>query len=211
MTTRLPILACLIILLMSSGCIIPSGFPDPAVPKIQTQDIKKTDINEKFKLVVDTQIDGESTWRGRSRATENITKVLESIGITIIETPSASNEIKVAVNNVTKDSDVSDAVGKGVASGLTFGLVGSTVKDNLEMTVTISIGGKTIKRTGIKHALYTIIGNATIPDGVQKTSIPEAYDKVVEQMLLKAFKEIQSSGELSKIQRAPGTSLPPKA
>jgi hypothetical protein len=41
------------------------------------------------------------------------------------------------------------------------------VTDFYEMDVTITSGGKTVTKSGIKHALHTTIGNAATPPGLE--------------------------------------------
>jgi hypothetical protein len=195
---------------MSSGCgLVPGGFPDPTVPKVQAQEIKKINFAENIKLVVDTQSNGESTQRGHARTTESITKALATLGIHADENTNSPNSIKVIVNNISEDS--LSLLEKGLTNHFTMGLEGSTIKDNLEMTVIVSIYGTTIKKTGIKHAVYTLIGSPSLPPTIEEMSVITARDKVIEQMLLKAFKELQNSGELSKIQPHTTASISPRA
>jgi hypothetical protein len=106
----------------------------------------------------------------------------------------ADGEIKVIVNNI---ADTTSAAAKGFGTGLTFGLVGTTVTDAYEMSVTIMANGKTVSRMGIKHAIHTTIGNATIPNGIETIPPATAFPKVLEQMLLRALQDMQKGGELS--------------
>lgn len=111
-------------------------------------------------------------------------------------TEASTGEIKVVVNNV---ADLRVAAGKGFGTGLTFGLVGSTVTDFYEMQVTINANGKVLTRNDIKHALHSTIGNATPPLGLEPLSPEIGFGRVVEQMLLNALKDFQQSGELSSL------------
>lgn len=65
------------------------------------------------------------------------------------------------------------------------------------MSVTITTGGKTITRTGVKHALHTAIGNVTLSPDVQTTTPSVAFSRVVEQLLLRVLQDMQTSGELT--------------
>lgn len=73
-----------------------------------------------------------------------------------------------------------------MGSDLTFGLAGSTIKDSYEMSVTISINGKTITQSNIKNSIYSTIGNASPPPGVEYFTSDVSFNRVLEQMLLKA-------------------------
>jgi hypothetical protein len=86
---------------------------------------------------------------------------------------------------------------KGFGTGLTFGLVGSTVTDYYEMTVTFTANGQTITKSGYRGALHTTIGNTEGPPGLQALETRAAFNQVVEQMLLNALVDIQSSAKIS--------------
>jgi len=49
----------------------------------------------------------------------------------------------------------------------------------------------------VKHALYTAMGNATLPPGVEAIPVNVAFVRVLEQMLLRALADMQRAGELS--------------
>ena len=82
-------------------------------------------------------------------------------------------------------------------TGLTFGLVGSTVSDNYELTMTISMNDKSITKSVIKNGIATAIGNTSTPAGVETFTPSLAFQKVLEQMILQALKEIQADNSLS--------------
>lgn len=63
--------------------------------------------------------------------------------------------------------------------------------------------GRTISRGEIKHALHTAIGNTSVPEGVETVLPNVAFERVLEQMLLKAVKDMQESGELTWFIRVP--------
>ena len=86
---------------------------------------------------------------------------------------------------------------KGFGTGLTFGLVGTTVTDAYELSIFIAAKGKTINRTTIKHAFHTAIGNTNVPPGLEAVPPSVAFGRVLEQMLLRALQDMQQSGELS--------------
>jgi hypothetical protein len=92
------------------------------------------------------------------------------------------------VNNL---ADVGAAGAKGFGTGLTFGLVGTTVTDAYEMSVTITVGTKTFTRTAVKHAIHTAIGNTSTPQGLEIVPLNVAFQRVLEQMILRVLKEYQ--------------------
>ena len=100
----------------------------------------------------------------------------------------------MVVNNF---GDRSSAAAKGFGTGLTFGLVGSTVMDFYEMSVTFTKGGQTITKSGYRGELSTTIGNASGPPGLQPLDTATAFDKVIEGMMLNALADIQAATKVS--------------
>jgi hypothetical protein len=76
-------------------------------------------------------------------------------------------------------------------------LAGSTVTDAYEMSISITANGKTVSRSAIKHSLYTIIGRGNVPEGSESIPPNLAFERVLEQMILRALHEMQSTGELA--------------
>jgi hypothetical protein len=50
----------------------------------------------------------------------------------------------------------------------------------------------------MKHALHTAIGNTTIPDGIETMPPNVAFERVLEQLILRALRDMQSAGELTR-------------
>ena len=69
--------------------------------------------------------------------------------------------------------------------------------DEFDMSVSITAEGKTVSRTGIKHVLHTAMGRTELPAGVETAPPAVATGQVLEQMLLRALRDMQKSGELS--------------
>jgi hypothetical protein len=187
--------------LMLTGCISPRSFVDPSFPKVAYEDIKKRNEPLRLKLVVEFQRSGKPYPRADSTLRDNAERILRASGMVTPVADPSGGEIKVVVNNF---GDVGSAFAKGFGTGLTFGLIGSTVTDGYEMSIFITANGKTISRTGIKHAIHTAIGNTSIPANIETFPINVAFEKVLEQMLLRALQDIQQSGELSRL-RVPAT------
>ena len=196
MSTTKAALAVMLLCLSLSGCISAKSFVDPSVPKISYEDLKKRSEPLRLKLVVEFQRNGEPLKEGDSVLRDTTERVLRSTGLIISTDKDVVGDMKVVVNNV---GNVGDAVAKGVGTGLTFGLVGSTVMDGYEMKVAITINGKTASRTAIKHALYTAIGNTTLPPGIEGVPPNVGFERVLEQMLLRALHDMQDAGELTQL------------
>jgi ankyrin repeat protein len=76
-------------------------------------------------------------------------------------------------------------------TGLTLGLKGSKVTDYYEMNVTARIAGKTIAKSGYKHAILSTLGLAKGTKDVPSMTISEAFDKVIEDLILNFLGDLQ--------------------
>ncbi len=187
------VLALVITCAALTGCISAKSFVDPSFPKVAYEDVKRKNEPLRLKLIVEFQRNGQPYPRADSTLKDNAERILRGSGVVTPVSDQGEGEIKVVVNNI---ADTGDAAAKGFGSGLTFGLVGTTVTDAYEMSVSITVQGKTISRTGIKHAIHTAIGNTNPPDGLEAIPPGVAFGRVVEQMLLRALQDMQKSGEL---------------
>ena len=71
------------------------------------------------------------------------------------------------------------------------------MQDNYDLTMIITIKGKTITKSDIHNSIFTAIGNTSVPSGVQTSTVSVAFSKVLEQMILQGLKELQTTKELS--------------
>jgi hypothetical protein len=175
------------------GCISPQSFIDPLAQKFTYDDIKRRVEPVKLRLSVEFQRNGLHFPKADSTLKDSAERTLRATGVIIPTDVDSVGEIKIVVNNI---ADLATAAAQGFGTGLTFGLIGSIVQDSYELTMTISIKGQTITRSGIKNSIFTAIGNAAAPDGVQTSPTDVAFSKVLEQMILQALKDVQNSKEL---------------
>ena len=181
-----------------AGCISPKSFVDPAAPKVAYEDLHKRPEPLKLVLSVEFQRNGKPLPKADSTLRDNAERVLRASGIitpvAAADAAASAGTIQVTVNNI---ADVGGAAAKGFGTGLTFGLVGSTVMDAYELSMTITANGKTVTRSAIKDSFYTAIGNATLPPNVELVPPNVAFGRVLERMLLKALIDMQKTGELA--------------
>jgi len=187
-----------ITLLLIGGCVTPKSFLDPSIQKISYEDIQKRSEPLKLKLLVEFQVNGEHSPAADLILKYNAELTLRGTGVIVPVDDQADGEIKVVVNNFV---DKAKAFAKGAGSGATFGIVGTTVLDAYEMTVSITVNGKSTSQTVTKHGIYSIIGSGTPPNGIASVHPNVAFARVVKQMLLRVIQEMQSAGELTQIQR----------
>jgi hypothetical protein len=182
-----------------SACASPKSFVDPTYPKLTYDEIQKQPAPLKLSLSTQFQRNGEPFPRADPTLKDNTERVLRASGVVTPTTDGAEGQIRIVVNNI---ADTGAAAAKGFGTGLTFGLVGTTVADAYEMSVTITVGTKTFSRTAVKHAFHTAIGNTSTPAGVETVAPNVAFERVLEQMILRVLKEYQTSPEFSLVHDA---------
>jgi hypothetical protein len=173
-----------------AGCISPKSFVDPSYPKVSYDELQKRPSPLKLSLTSQFQRNGEPFPRADPTLKDNTERVLRASGVILPVVDGAEGQIRVVVNNV---ADASAAAAKGFGTGLTFGLVGSTVTDAYEMSVTITVGTKTFTRTAVKHAFHTAVGNTSTPAGLETVPPNVAFERVLEQLIIRVLKEYQLS------------------
>jgi len=188
------LIACLIAAVLLSGCISTKSFMDPSFPKVSYEDLKKRQAPIPLNLHVEFQRNGVHVPGVDATLREGAERILRSSGVIEPVGDGGRGEILVVVNNI---GDVGDARSKGFATGFTFGLVGSEVVDAYEMTVVVTMKGKVVARATASHALHSVIGNATIPEGVEILPDGAGFPRVLEQMLIRALQDLQKTKELA--------------
>ncbi len=183
-----------------SGCVSQKSFVDPTYPKVAYDEVKKRPTPINLALTVEFQRNGEHLPGADPTLKDNTERVLRASGVITPVAEGGAGTIKIVMNNI---ADMGAAKAKGFGTGLTFGLVGNVITDMYEMSLIISRNGKTVSRTGIKHALHTVTGNASIPEGTETMPVSAAFERVLEQMLLRVLKDMQHSGQLATIREAP--------
>lgn len=177
-----------------TGCISPKSYLDPSQPKISYTDLTRPAKPIPLRLTTEFQRNGEPNPKANPTLLDGSSRILRASGLIDPDGVNSVGSINIIVNNV---ADIASAATKGFGTGLTFGLVGSTVSDNYELTMTISMNDKSITKSGIKNGIATAIGNTSTPAGVETFTPSLAFQKVLEQMILQALKEIQADNSLS--------------
>jgi len=194
MNPKIRMLFLIVTSLVITGCISSKSFIDPSFPKVAYEDLKKKKEPLPLRLVVEFQRNGEPYHIADTMLRNIAERILQDSSVVTPVADASQGEVKIVVNNII---DRVNVFAKGFGTGLTLGLTGTTVTDTYELSIFITANGKTISRTAIKHALHTAIGDTSVPPGVETVSPGVAFERVLEQMLLRALKEMQQSGELS--------------
>ena len=176
------------------GCATTKSYVDPGFSRASYDDITRRSEPYRIKITVEFQRNGKHLPQADSELMGHVERVVRGTGFAIPATQDTSGELKVVVNNV---ADMGKAAAKGLGTGLTFGLAGSTVTDYYEMEASLSLNDKVIKKTGYKHALHTTVGQKKAPQGLEPMTPSAAFGKIVEQLILNFINDIQKSPELS--------------
>ncbi|MEO8991430.1 MAG: hypothetical protein ABI284_04890 [Nitrosospira sp.] len=188
-----------IVSLVLAGCASPRSFLGSSFPPVTYKDIKKRDVPLRLKLVVEFQRNGVRFPMGEVPLRDYSGRILRDTGVIYpvdelsLGPEQEDGEIRIVLNNVADSGTV--AV-EASPTGFPLWMVGKLITDAYEMSMSISVNGKTLNRTNIQHAVHTAIGNMSIPGDVQVFPADQAFGKVLEQMILRALEDFQSRGEL---------------
>ncbi|SCX84239.1 hypothetical protein [Nitrosospira sp. Nsp13] len=194
------ILASVIVSSVLMGCASPRSFLGASLPKMKYEDVKKRETPLRLQLIVEFQRNGDPFPKGDIPLRDYAAKILGDTGvITPIDAVSAADDqgegaIRIVLNNIADSGTVAAEASR---SGFPLWMVGKTITDAYTMSMAITIKGKTIRRTGIKHAFHTALGNMEIPEGIEVFPSNEAFGRMLEQMILRGLQDMQRSGELS--------------
>lgn len=196
---RYVILLYVIASLVLVGCASPRSFLGNSFPNVTYKDIKKRDVPLRLKLVVEFQRNGERFSMGEVPLRDYSGRILRDTGMIYpidelsLGPEQEDGEIRIVLNNIADSGTVAVEASR---TGYPLWMVGKLITDAYEMSMFITVNGKTISRTGIQHAVHTAIGNMSIPDNVQVFPADQAFGKVLEQMILRALEDFQRRGEL---------------
>jgi hypothetical protein len=179
-----------------AGCTSPKrSFLGASFPKVAYKDIEQRNKPLRLKLVVEFQRNGEHFPKGDIPLKDYAASILRDSGVVMpVDDDKAEGQIRVVLNNIADSGTVAVEASR---TGYPLWMIGKTITDAYELSMFITLQGKTISRTGIKQAVHTAIGNMSIPDSIQTFRQDQAFPKVLEQMLLRSLQVMQQSGELA--------------
>jgi hypothetical protein len=183
---------------VNSACVSPRSYVDTSYPPVNYDSVQRRAEPLRATVVAEFHRNGTPYPRAQTELREIVIRVLRGSGVFAPADTGPDGEVQVTVNNI---ADLGSAAAQGAGTGLTLGAIGTTVTDNYEMAITLNINGVTRSRSGLRHALHTAIGNTSTPAGVQTTTSAVAFQRVVEEMLLTALRDMQRAGDLDP--RAP--------
>ena len=178
-----------------TGCISPKTYIDPNFGKATYDDVQNVVKKYDVQIAVEFQRNGEKLDAVNQEVLNHVERTLRATNVVTPSKVETDYSIKVTVNNI---SDIGEAAAKGFGTGLTFGVVGTTVTDYYEVTIEYTDENGTNLTKNYKHALHTTIGNEKAPfEGVIPTTPSDGFRTVVEQVLLNFVVEMQKDGKLT--------------
>ena len=184
----IPLLVAVVIL---SGCLSPKSYVDPSYSTANYQDIVPSLSSYRAEIIVEFQRDGEPFEGAIKEVKENVEGAFDATGVIIPDVEATTFTLTVVFNNIPE----SGAAGKGFATGLTFGIVGTLVTDFYEVSISYKEPSKLEITKHYKHALHTTIGNKEAPfEGVVGTSAAAGFLIIVDQVILNYVTDMQRDG-----------------
>jgi hypothetical protein len=173
--------------LLLAGCVWMRSYPDPAAPMVGYRDLARTGDPLKLRVTVEFERNGERLARGDRPLQYKVERVLHASGV-IEPTPgSTAGELHVVLDNLTDPNEEAATIGKD----------GGTIRDTYVMSVTISAGGRTFSRDGLRDSVLTAVGGARAPAGIQPVTATTAFDRMIERMIIGALLQFQRDGASS--------------
>jgi hypothetical protein len=199
--------AILISFVVLAGCASPpaTSFLGASFPKVGYSDVRKSARPARLKLMVEFQRNGEHFPKGDvplrdySAAILNDTGVISISDVITESEEREQGEIRIVLNNIADNGTVAVETSHSM---LPLWMVGKTITDAYEMSLSITSGGKTVSRNGLHQAIHTAIGNMVVPAGIESFPHNKAFGKMLEQMILKALADLQKGGGLAWLSAA---------
>jgi hypothetical protein len=185
-----------LVALLTSGCFSPKAYLDPQFRRATLIDVKPSDSPKPVVVEASFQVNGKNKPGVDKYVLSRVMKVLRTAKVFAEDNTNQqvkASHLKIIVNNI---GDLGAAAGKGVATGLTFGLAGSEVVDNYEMTAVYTPAGGIPITKIYKHAIHSTIGAHSAPPGMEPVPRELAFDQVMEDMLLNFLNDLQKEGAL---------------
>ena len=177
--------------LVMTGCV--SSYVVPLLPHVTYEELLAARSARPVVLTVEFQRNGAPHRGANASVRERVTKVLTTskvFSVISVERLENADELKIVLNNV---ADLGDAAGKGALTGLTFGAAGSTVTDGYVMTATFTRAGQPPVEKVYRHALLSTVGSAKGPEGLKPMGVMDAFDQVVQDLVLNLILDLQKA------------------
>lgn len=185
--------ALLFSVVLLSGCM-PKSFVDPGLYAGGLKTAPRVDTPTPVALTVKGFTQGRENERATEFWTRQFSKALTDSQVLVPATGTEppTHKLAIEMDNV---GDLGAAAGKGFVTGLTLGLVGSTVTDGYVMRASFTAPNDRGSRHEYKHAIHSMIGNTSAPEGVETMSPVEAVIRVVEDLVARMLRDLKTDGQ----------------
>ncbi|WP_031364851.1 hypothetical protein [Caballeronia sordidicola] len=198
-TKRTIVLAGAIGLTLSlSACMTPHSYVDQSLGEPHYADLKKSASPQPIQLLVEFQSKGVANARATEAVKPRVYEQVSQSGLfsqVSYDPVPSGRKLSISINNIALTDNVA---AKGFGVGLTFGLVGTMVTDGYICTVNYVEPKHDAVTKVVKHAIYTTIGNASGPTGLQPMPIQQASDTMIRQIVARSLEEIDHSSDLAQ-------------
>jgi hypothetical protein len=172
-------------------------YVDPALPPASKADVTAAPSPQPVQFVYEFQTKGLPNARVTESTRERALEVAKGAGLfsLVSNEPQANGRrLTVVINNFPQTDD---AASKGLGVGLTFGLFGTVLTDGYDTRAALAVPGAETVTLQYKHTLYTAIGNVAPPQGLTpEPSIPDAINKLIDQLMWSVMSDVSKSGRL---------------
>lgn len=167
-----------------SGCLSTAFYVDTSTKEIPVSEFKMISQPKPVTVMFEFQTNGAHNDVATRLFKEQVVEQVRNSKLFIVDSSSSTKMavVGITINNVVIDEN---AVSKGVATGLTFGLAGSTVSDGYICTVSyLPEGSQTPIIKTAKHAIHATIGNASAPkNGIKQPDANAATSVMIRDVL----------------------------
>jgi len=193
-----PAIACVVAALMLSGCSI-SPYVDSGLQELKSEDKVAIATPRPVQLLFEFQTKGVGNGQATDFVKGEVLTAVQSSGLFAQPGPAPVPDgslLHIVINNV---SLTDDAYAKGFATGLTFGLVGTTAADGYICTVDYLAGGTKKIEQVTRDAIYSNIGNKAAPEHAEKVaSLEVAIKTVTRRMVSHALNDLARNPDFPK-------------
>jgi len=177
----------LAITLCWSGCIIPKGYIDPTFRTASYKDVTPSPQPVPVRVAYVFKVNDKPARRATDVLQKKAERVLDSTKV-LQPDPTAKATLTI---ELTDKADMGEAFSKGFATGFTFGLVGSHVVDRYTMVLRFMSADNREFSGTYDHALHSTIGLKSAPAGMEPVSYADAFDQIVEDLVLHYLVDFQ--------------------
>jgi hypothetical protein len=177
-------------LLVASGCATTNAYVENGHDKSDFHEIVPRSPQMPVLVEVDFRVNGVPRPAVNNEVYNEVVEVLRRSRVLRPVSANPGNKLEVVVDDTV---DLDQARHRGFVTGITQGLVGSTIEDSYRFTYTLQSRNGTPQVGLYNHAMLTVSGENAPPGYGQPHSADEAFSVIVRQSVLEFLADIQSA------------------